>query len=245
MQTKSQNAQNPGLWVNGNRMPMHEQQTQVAPSWMNGGVKYSSDRSFANQTFPAINASENEAAAKKSFVDKANKIGAEGISPYFGSGKYPAGYDQETQNTQAYGSGENLRWVDPAGAMHRGEGQVNDRPGTKPEERGGLQTYLDNSPIMRAEIEGPRLGTPTYDKGRIYPVSGYNPHGSRGFESLGDGAYSIIDNPNASYGTDDPITRSIRATASKNNTLNPGRLPWNNFGDRPGDVSLRRGLGAK
>ena len=26
MQTKSQNAQNPGLWVNGNRMPMHEQQ---------------------------------------------------------------------------------------------------------------------------------------------------------------------------------------------------------------------------
>ena len=26
MQTKSQDAQNPGLWVNGNRLPMHEQQ---------------------------------------------------------------------------------------------------------------------------------------------------------------------------------------------------------------------------
>ena len=201
MQTNSQNAQNPGLWVNGNRMPMLDP-----------------NRSLPNQLFPAVNARENEAAAKASFVNKANRIGAEGISPEFGQ-EHPqdpyaikqAGINQMTQNTQAYGSGKNMRWVDPAGVMHRGSEGVDGR---------AVQSHLDRSPIKRSEISLSGAGkelSPIQvgdDKMAPQPPQGYHPHGSGG--DYRGGVYSIIDNPNASYGTDDPITRAIRATRSNN-----------------------------
>jgi hypothetical protein len=200
MQTKSQDAQNPGLWVNGNRMPVQENASSLpaaeALAWK------------IKNPFPGINALDNEKYAAKSWTDKAGTIGYSGINPRINSGdntKSPGEDENNNQNTQALGSGTALRWVSPAGVMRKGDSG------------GKLEQTLNNSPIQRREVEGPSVGTRT--RNQELPAErdhqGYNPWGASS-EAQDDmptnpGDYSIIDNPNASYGTDDPIARSIRA----------------------------------
>jgi len=236
MQTKSQNAQNPGLWVNGNRMPMHEMLTRDTPTL---------DQRFQSS------ARENEAAAKASWVNKAHKIGAEGISPDLHRNFRSDEEKQAVQNTQAYGSGKNLRWVDPAGVMHRG-GDKNpiwrvDKPDSNGSYKNGtstydLETYLDNGPVTRIDLnrdyDDPRqnvISPPKNNKnfqsyagdgigGHPMPNPnnrglGYSPWGASNTDpspghyvgTENQVKYSILDNPDAAYGTDDPIARAIRA----------------------------------
>ena len=227
MQTKSQDAQNPGLWVNGRRMPMHEMLTRGTPTL---------DQRFQSS------ARENEAAAKASFVNKANKIGAEGISPYLHQNNYSSEEQKQAkQNTQAYGSGKNLRWVDPSGVMHKGGDLVGNEVGNL-----DLQGYLDSGPVSREDLNRDQhqntISPPKNERNfsqyrgrQSDSINGYNPWGSRNTDpSSGyyvgtekQANYSILDNPDAAYGTDDPIARGIRSKNDQvyNNTMGDNNAP--------------------